>query len=157
MAVDSIICGSGITSGNYYYTDCCGNFQQGTTPDQIVILNYTLVNNGIKLLEVPATTNCPTPTPTQTPTFTPTNTLTPTTTPTPTKTPRTTPTPTVTPSNSPVFQPKNECEVFTLFDMGVSCSVLRQPSTDKSFDGILTNTDSIPNRYPFKNTSTCLF
>jgi len=138
MAVDSIICGSGITSGNYYYTDCCGNFQQGTTPDQIVILNYTLVNNGIKLLEVPATTNCPTPTPTQTPTFTPTNTLTPTTTPTPTKTPRTTPTPTVTPSNSPVFQPKNECEVFTLFDMGVSCSVLRQPSTDKSFDGILT-------------------
>ena len=138
MAVDSIICGSGITSGNYYYTDCCGNFQQGTTPDQIVILNYTLVNNGIKLLDVVATTNCPTPTPTQTPTFTPTNSPTPTLTQTPTSTPRTTPTPTITPSNTPVFVGKNECEVFTLFDMGVSCSVLKQPSTATSFDGILT-------------------
>jgi hypothetical protein len=138
MAVDSIICGSGITSGNYYYTDCCGNFQQGTTPDQIVILNYTLVNNGIKLLDVVATTNCPTPTPTQTPTFTPTNSPTPTLTQTPTRTPRTTPTPTITPSNTPVFVGKNECEVFTLFDMGVSCSVLKQPSTATSFDGILT-------------------
>ena len=138
MAVDSIICGSGITSGNYYYTDCCGNFQQGTTPDQIVILNYTLVNNGIKLLDVVATTNCPTPTPTQTPTFTPTNSPTPTLTQTPTRTPRTTPTPTITPSNTPVFVGKNECEVFTLFNMGVSCSVLKQPSTATSFDGILT-------------------
>ena len=138
MAVDSIICGSGITSGNYYYTDCCGNFQQGTTPDQIVILNYTLVNNGIKLLDVVATTNCPTPTPTQTPTFTPTNSPTPTLTQTPTRTPRTTPTPTITPSNTPVFVGKNECEVFTLFNMGASCSVLKQPSTATSFDGILT-------------------
>ena len=54
MAVDSIICGSGITSGNYYYTDCCGNLQQGTTPNQIVILNYTLTHNGVTLLEVAA-------------------------------------------------------------------------------------------------------
>ena len=138
MAVDSIICGSGITSGNYYYTDCCGNFQQGTTPNQIVILNYTLTHNGVKLLEVAATTNCPTPTPTQTPTFTPTNSPTPTLTQTPTRTPRTTPTPTITPSNTPVFVGKNECEVFTLFNMGVSCSVLKQPSTATSFDGILT-------------------
>lgn len=138
MAVDSIICGSGITSGNYYYTDCCGNFQQGTLPDQIVILDYTLPYTGIKLLEVTASTSCPTPTPTQTPTFTPTNSPTPTFTPTPTKTPRTTPTPTITPSNTPVFIGKNECEVFTLFNMGVSCSVLKQPSTATSFDGILT-------------------
>jgi hypothetical protein len=138
MAVDSIICGSGITSGNYYYTDCCGNFQQGTLPDQIVILDYTLPYIGIKLLEVTASTSCPTPTPTQTPTFTPTNSPTPTFTPTPTKTPGTTPTPTVTPSNSPVFSQRNECDVFTLFDMGVSCNVLRQPSTATSFDGILT-------------------
>lgn len=138
MAVDSIICGSGITSGNYYYTDCCGNFQQGTTPNQIVILNYTLTHNGVTLLEVAATTNCPTPTPTQTPTFTPTNSPTPTLTQTPTRTPRTTPTPTITPSNTPVFVGKNECEVFTLFNMGVSCSVLKQPSTATSFDGILT-------------------
>ena len=138
MAVDSIICGSGITSGNYYYTDCCGNFQQGTTPNQIVILNYTLTHNGVKLLEVAATTNCPTPTPTQSPTFTPTNSPTPTLTQTPTRTPRTTPTPTITPSNTPVFVGKNECEVFTLFNMGVSCSVLKQPSTATSFDGILT-------------------
>ena len=138
MAVDSIICGSGITSGNYYYTDCCGNFQQGTLPDQIVILDYTLPYTGIKLLEVTASTSCPTPTPTQTPTFTPTNSPTPTFTPTPTKTPRTTPTPTITPSNTPVFIGKNECEVFTLFNMGVSCSVLKQPSTATSYDGILT-------------------
>ena len=138
MAVDSIICGSGITSGNYYYTDCCGNFQQGTLPDQIVILDYTLPYTGIKLLEVTASTSCPTPTPTQTPTFTPTNSPTPTLTQTPTRTPRTTPTPTITPSNTPVFVGKNECEVFTLFNMGVSCSVLKQPSTATSFDGILT-------------------
>ena len=24
-----LICGSGVTTGNFYYTDCCGNFVQG--------------------------------------------------------------------------------------------------------------------------------
>ena len=104
----------------------------------IVSLDYTLSYNGITLLNQPASTVCATPTPTQTPTFTPTVSPTSTNTPTPTKTPFVTPSPTNTPSNSPVFKPKNECEVFTLFGMGVSCNVLKQPSTDKSFDGILT-------------------
>lgn len=133
-----IVCGSGTTTGNFYYTDCCGTFQQGSSVGVIVSLDYTLSYNGITLLNQPASTVCATPTPTQTPTFTPTVSPTSTNTPTPTKTPFVTPSPTNTPSNSPVFKPKNECEVFTLFDMGVSCNVLRQPSTDKSFDGILT-------------------
>lgn len=135
---NAIECGSGTTTGAFYYTDCCGVFQQGNSVGVIVSLNYKLAYNGITLLNQPAATVCATPTPTQTPTFTPTNSATPTFTPTPTKTPFVTPTPTNTPSNSPVLKPKNECEVFTLFDMGVSCSVLRQPTTNSSFDGILT-------------------
>jgi len=135
---NKIECGSGTTTGNFYYTDCCGNFQQGNSIGVIVSLNYGLSYNGITLLNQPASTTCPTPTPTQTPTFTPTVSPTPTNSPTPTRTPFVTPSPTNTPSNSPVYKPKNECEVFTLFDMGVSCSVLKQPTTSDSFDGILT-------------------
>jgi hypothetical protein len=29
-SVTQIVCGSGVTQSTYYYTDCCGNFQQGT-------------------------------------------------------------------------------------------------------------------------------
>jgi hypothetical protein len=134
-----ILCGSGITTGsNYYYTDCCGNFVQGKDAGQIVILNYTQPSAGITKLNVPVTTNCPTPTPTVTPTFTPTNTTTPTNTPTSTTTPTLTRTPTPTPSNSAVLSPKNECQVFTLFDMGVECYPVVLPSSATSNDGILS-------------------
>jgi hypothetical protein len=77
-SVTPILCGSGFTTGNFYYTDCCGNFQQGNSKDVVVTLNYILPYNGITVLNQPFTTNCPTPTPTITPTKTPTNTPTPT-------------------------------------------------------------------------------
>ena len=112
---NKIECGSGTTTGNFYYTDCCGNFQQGNSIGVIVSLNYGLSYNGITLLNQPASTTCPTPTPTQTPTFTPTVSPTPTNSPTPTRTPFVTPSPTNTPSNSPVYKPKNECELCSNF------------------------------------------
>jgi hypothetical protein len=133
-----IICGSGVTTGNYYYTDCCGNFIQGTDIDVIVVLNYTKSYNGITILNIPETIVCPTPTPTPTNTQTPTNTITPTITPTSTLTPTPTKTPPPTPSNSPVFVLKNECDVYTLFDMGVECYPISQPTTSTSNDGILS-------------------
>jgi hypothetical protein len=133
-----IICGSGITTGSFWYTDCCGNFQQGKTEKLFVELNYQQPYNGIQLLNVPSIPSCVTPTPTQTPTQTPTFTPSPSQTVTPTKTPAATPTPSVTPSNSPVYKLKNNCDVFTLFDMGVNCYVVKQPTNSESFDGILT-------------------
>lgn len=54
--------------------------------------------------------------------------------PTPTPTPTITPTPTKTPKPSPIPKFINECEPITIFDMGVSCSVV-QPSTSTSYDG----------------------
>lgn len=133
-----IICGSGTTTGTYYYTDCCGNFIQGTTVGLVVLIDYTKPYNGVVKLNVPATTVCasPTPTPTQTPT--PTLTLTPTITPTSTLTPTPTQTTTLTPSNSPVFRPKNECDVLTLFDMGIQCYPLAIPTSSTSNDGVLS-------------------
>jgi len=133
-----IICGSGVTTGAYYYTDCCGNFVQGTNTNVIVTIDYTKPSNGITKLNVMATTTCPTPTQTPTPTNTPTLTQTPTNTPTLTQTPTTTITQSPTPSNAAAYKLKNDCDVFTLFDMGVRCQVLKQPSSNDSFDGILT-------------------
>ena len=133
-----IICGSGVTTGAYYYTDCCGNFVQGTNTNVIVTMDYTKPSNGITKLNVMATTTCPTPTQTPTPTNTPTLTQTPTNTPTLTQTPTTTITQSPTPSNAAAYKLKNDCDVFTLFDMGVRCQVLREPSSNDSFDGILT-------------------
>jgi hypothetical protein len=134
-----IICGSGTTTGNYYYSDCCGNFIQGISGASInVIYDYTKPSNGIARLNIPVATNCPTPTSTPTPTITPTNTITPTITPTSTLTPTPTSTPTSTPTTSGVYGLKNECEVFTLFDMGISCNPLLLPSTATSTDGILS-------------------
>jgi SprB repeat len=133
-----IICGSGVTTGIYYYTDCCGNFVQGTNTNLIINMDYTKPNNGITKLNVIATTTCPTPTQTPTPTNTPTLTQTPTNTPTLTQTPTTTITQSPTPSNAAAYKLKNNCDVFTLFDMGVRCQVLKQPSSQTSFDGILT-------------------
>lgn len=133
-----ILCGSGVTTGTYYYTDCCGNFIQGNSNGQIVIMNYTKPYTGIVKLNSPASTTCVTPTPTQTPTLTPTHTPTPSVTTTNTPTPTLTKTPTQTPSNSPAVRLQNECDVFTLFDMGVRCYPLKNPTSATSNDGILS-------------------
>lgn len=133
-----IICGSGVTTGNFYYTDCCGALIQGTTSDVLVSLDYSKPYNGVTILNVGASVICSSPTPTPTNTTTATATPTPTNSQTPTKTPTPTPTPTVTPTTVPVVKLKNDCEVFTLFDMGISCYVVAQPTTQTSLDGILS-------------------
>ena len=135
-----IVCGSGATTSNgFYYYDCCGNFIEGGIADESrVTIDYTKPYYGISLLGVPATTSCPSPTPTPTPTVTPTNTITPTVTPTNTQTPTTTQTPSVTPSTSEVFTLQNECDIFTLFDMGVQCYPISEPSSSNANDGILS-------------------
>jgi hypothetical protein len=133
-----ITCGEGVTTGGYFYTDCCGNFQQGTQVGILVTIDYTKPSNGITKLFNAASVSCPTPTPTVTPTLTPTNTATPTLTPTNTTTPTLTRTPTQTPTNSQVLRLKNECDVFTLFEMGVRCNPISQPKTSTSLDGILS-------------------
>jgi hypothetical protein len=136
-SVTPIICGSGATTGNFYYTDCCGYLVTGTTIGLIVSLDYTQPHNGINRLGVAASETCPTPTPT--PTITPTETITPTLTETPTQTPTQTNTPSE-PSPSPIpatFELQNESKVFTLFDMGITCVVLNSPSTSDSTDGSL--------------------
>jgi len=136
----SIVCGSGVTtSANVYYTDCCGTFVSATlTVGTIVVFNYTQPYNGITKLNVPASSICPTTTPTITPTAT--STLTPTVTQTPTAsaTPDVTPTPTPTVSVSKVYSLKNDCDVLTLFDMGVQCNPIQMPSSAYSNDGVLS-------------------
>ena len=133
-----IVCGSGTTTGNYIYIDCCGNLIQGSTVGMVVSFDYTKPYTGVVKLNTPASTVCATPTstptPTATPTYTPTQTVTPTTTltPTPSKTPQ------ITPSNSPLVKLKNDCEVFTLFDMGITCYPISIPSSTSSTDGILS-------------------
>lgn len=82
---------------------------------------------------------CPlTPTPTPTPTLTPF--LTPTPTPTPSETPHTGITTTTTTNFKPNPIPikrGNECDVLTIYPMGVKCLSV-DPSTTTSFDGLLT-------------------
>ena len=137
----SIICGSGITtSSNYYYTDCCGAFinNKGEPLGQIVVFNYTQPFNGITKLNSPANVICPTPFPTSSPTTTPTVTRTPTNTPTNSSTPAITPSPTPTVSVSQVITLKNDCDVLTLFDMGVQCNVIQMPSGPYSNNGVLS-------------------
>lgn len=56
--------------------------------------------------------------------------------PSPTPTPTLTPTPT--PSSEVVVSIINNCDVTTLFDMGVICYPITQPSTSTSSDGILS-------------------
>lgn len=135
-----IICGLGVTTGQYEYTDCCGNFIKSSsyTEELVVSMDYTKPYSGIVLLNSPTTTVCPTKTPTPTPTKTPTQTVTPTNTSTNTPTPTPTRTPTQTPSNSPVVIPQNDCEVFTLFDMGLICNPITLPSSSTSSDGSLS-------------------
>ena len=133
-----IACGSGVTQTTYYYTDCCGNFQQGTGAGQLVVLNYTFPNFGITKLNQVASVTCVTPTPTPTTSQTPTVTPTPTNTVTPSITPSVTPTATVTPTPSGIYKLVNDCAVTTLFDLGVSCNIIQSPSSSTSLDGILT-------------------
>jgi hypothetical protein len=135
-----IFCGNGVTTSiNFSYYDCCGNFIKGTTSEELVVsMDYTKPFIGITKLNSPSTTTCPSPTPTKTPTATPTPTVTPTVTSTNTPTPTPTRTPTQTPSNSPVAEPQNDCEVFTLFDMGLICNPITIPSSSTSSDGILS-------------------
>ena len=138
-----ISCGlAGIKIGSqYYYTDCCGNFISGVnnTGNYLeVAINYNLNKGGVGLLSVPASTSCVSPTPTPTPTMTPTNTVTPTHTPTNTVTPSPSPTPSITPSNTPVTRLKNDCDVITLFEMGISCNVIQNPTESQPDAGILS-------------------
>jgi hypothetical protein len=138
-----ISCGLGLIkkNGEYYYTDCCGNFISGfnnTGNDLQVSFNYNLPRGGVGKLNVPASTSCTSPTPTPTQTVTPTNTVTPTITPTNTQTPTPSITPSITPSNSPVVRIQNNCDVITLFDLGISCNVIQNPSSPTSLDGIIS-------------------
>lgn len=137
-----ILCGQAYTLVNpgssYFYTDCCGNFQQGTQSGLSITMDYTKPSNGVVKLNVTASVSCPTPTPTASPTTTPTNTTTPTVTPTSSTTPAVTRTPTQTPTNSQVFALQNNCDVFTLFDMGVTCFPISIPTSRNSLDGILS-------------------
>lgn len=137
-SASGIICGLGFTTGTYYYTDCCGDLIQGSIQNLTVSMDYTKPSSGVNKLNSFATQACPSPTPTQTQTYTPTNTITPSVTPSVTKTPTVTPSTTVTPSKSGVFRLKNNCDVFTLFDLGVSCNVITNPSSPTSNDGILS-------------------
>jgi hypothetical protein len=133
-----IVCGSGTTTGTHTYYDCCGNLIQGSNVGAIISLDYTKPSTGVVKLNVPAFSICATPNPTPTPTNTPTVTTTPTNTPTVTATPTNTPTPTRTPSTSMYYTSKNDCEVFTLFDMGVQCYPIAIPTSQTSNDGILS-------------------
>jgi hypothetical protein len=137
-SASGIICGLGITTGTYYYTDCCGDLIQGNVQNLTVSMDYTKPSSGVNKLNSFATQACLTPTPTQTQTYTPTNTITPSITASPTYTPTITPSTTVTPSKSAVYRLKNNCDVFTLFELGVSCNVIAYPSSSTSNDGILS-------------------
>ena len=138
-----ISCGLGFINvgSQYYYTDCCNNFITGvnnTGTDIQVSFNYDLANSGIVKLNVTSNISCPTPTPTPTQTTTPTNTVTPSQTPTNTLTPTPTITPSITPSNTPVSRLKNDCDVLTLFDLGISCNVIQSPTESNPLSGILS-------------------
>jgi uncharacterized protein (TIGR02145 family) len=138
-----IKCGLGAikVGSEYYYTDCCGNFISGvnnTNNFLEVTMDYGFAFGGVGLLSVTSSVTCATATPTPTQTQTPTNTVTPTVTPTNTITPTPSITPSVTPSNSPVTRIQNSCDVITLFDMGISCNVIQNPSSPTSLDGIIS-------------------
>jgi len=139
----SVSCGLGYikTGVEYYYTDCCGNFITGfnNTGQEIeVSFNLDLSNSGVGNLNTYVTPICATPTPTPTNTVTPTNTATPTVTPTNTVTPTPSITPSITPSNTPVTRLRNDCDVITLFDLGISCNVIQSPTDSNPLGGILS-------------------
>jgi hypothetical protein len=57
---------------------------------------------------------------------------------TPSSTPNSTPTPTPTTSLNQTYSLKNDCDVLTLFDMGVQCNPIQIPSNQYSNDGVLS-------------------
>jgi hypothetical protein len=79
-------CGVGLTTGPYFYTDCCGNLISGTDVESVVSVDYRKAYNGITLAFESTSVVCPTPTETPTQTVTPTPSITPSFTPTPTTT-----------------------------------------------------------------------
>ena len=114
-------CMYGITDfTSWYYTDCCGTYVSGTTMGLSICYDDRFAKDGIAGPYAPCSTICVTPTPTTTPTNTQ------------------TPTPTRTPSTSMYYTSKNECEVFTLLDMGVQCYPITVPTSQTSNDGILS-------------------
>ena len=133
-----IICGLGLTTGTYYYTNCCNIFVQGTQTGLEVSFDYTKPFAGVTKLNNRTTVACSTPIPTPTPTTTPTNTKTPTQTPTNTPTRVPSNTPSNTPSSKPIIRLKNECNIITLFEMGISCNIIQSPSDANPYGGILS-------------------
>jgi hypothetical protein len=112
-------CMSGITDATlWYYTDCCGTYVSGTTMGLSICYDDRFAKSGIAGPYASCSSICPTATPTPTPTNTQ--------------------TPTRTPSTSMYYTSKNECEVFTLFDMGVQCYPIVIPTSQTSNDGILS-------------------
>jgi hypothetical protein len=130
-------CGVGLTTGPYFYTDCCGNLISGTDVESVVTIDYTKAYNGIALAYESTSVSCPTPTETPTQTVTPTPSITPSFTPTPTTTLTPTPTTTLTPTSQEVYVRQNDCDVVTLFPLGLLCNVVN-PSSATSFDGVVS-------------------
>jgi len=124
---------------------CCGGVAPTVTLTPTPTVTSTPTNTQ-------TSTNTPTPTPTKTNTPTPTQTSTNTQTPTPTTTPNSTPTntpttsvtstptptPTTTPQPTQVYRLSNDCDVFTLFPLGVECMTLSNVSSPNSVDGVLS-------------------
>lgn len=137
-STSAIICGSGVTTGTYFYIDCCGVVQQGNSVGQLVTLDYTYVGTvGITKLNAVASVPCSTPTQTPTSSPTPTPSLTPSQTPSPTPTNFPSRTPSPTPTKTPVYILKNDCDVFTLFDLGVGCNVIQTPTSGNN-NGVMS-------------------
>jgi len=123
--------------------NCCGNITPTPTPTNTETPTQTPTNT-----QTPTHTPTQTPTNTHTPTQTPTNTQTPTLTRTPNSTPTNTPTTSVTPTNTltptttpqptQVYKLANDCDVFTLFPLGIECLTLSNVSSSNSVDGALS-------------------
>lgn len=127
-----INCGLGVvTDLNYSFTDCCGNpvtVLNGVLGD-IVSFDYDKFYTGLSKLNLPTEYPCPTPTPT----------------PSSDNLPYfssysfdlLSSEPYPTPTKSGYFVFKNECQVFTLFDMGLLCEIVSGATSNTISDGIL--------------------
>ena len=122
-----------------YANAICNNDTTGS-PIVYVIIGGVQTTPPFGSFSVSSGISCALPTPTPTPTVTPSSTpaTTQTQTPTPTKTPALTPSPTSTPAPTPIFKLVNNCDVVTLFPMGVECVTLVSPSSSISADGVLS-------------------
>jgi hypothetical protein len=166
-----------VTSGPYYYSDCCGNFISGdwknennlTLPYVDLDMPYgNVLTKGESATQVcvsSSPTPTPTPTPTQTPTRTPNGSADPTQTPTPTPTKTVTPTHTPTPTQTPtpsITKPAavpvvpvvvNSCDFFTLFPMEIKCDVTNATSSNSQNGsvGVIVNGGTSPYTYVWNN------